>query len=265
MFEIKGFEFINFDSKKENSEGIAHEYKIKDFKKNRNKKLDTLISKQLDYAKEKQFKILPAAKRNLEMKTREKKEYEERVEKAVLDEVKKNRDEARLEGFEIGKKEAIQSSEIELKKILDQKIEELNGYIQGVKNEYENLICSQKEKIYNVVKALTKWVILREVENDGEYVERLLEKLILDINSNSNLILKVDQKIIKKIPEIIKNLEDKFESCKDIRVEKIHIGEDDFEQGIILESENSILDARFEMQLKNLDKLFDQLNPHDDK
>ena len=43
---------------------------------------------------------------------------------------------------------------------------------------YKKIISKQKSEIIDLVKSLTKWVIKKELEDDGDYLKRLLDQLI---------------------------------------------------------------------------------------
>ena len=56
---------------------------------------------------------------------------------------------------------------------------------------YKKIISKQKSEIIDLVKSLTKWVVKRELEDDGDYLKRLLDNLISEVDSKSILILHV--------------------------------------------------------------------------
>merc|ERR1711916_141834 len=97
----------------------------------------------------------------------------------------------------------------DLKNEANEKIQALEEYIQSIHDQRLKLLKEEKTNIYEIVKSLTKWVILRELEDDGAYLERLLEKLILEVQNKSNLLLKVDKDYFEGMPEICELVEEK--------------------------------------------------------
>jgi flagellar assembly protein FliH len=68
---------------------------------------------------------------------------------------------------------------------------ELNQMIQDVYERRDKIFEEQKIEIYETIKTLPKWVILRELNEDGQYIQRLLEKLILEIQTKNNLLIPI--------------------------------------------------------------------------
>ena len=109
-----------------------------------------------------------------------------------------------------------------------------------------------------MVKNLTKWIVLKEVD-EKYYLARLLEKLIHEINTKTGLVLHVNEKSFGHMPEIIKIVERKVGVLTNVRVE---VDLDLDETGIVLESENTIIDGSLDAQFKSLDKLFTSVGIH---
>ena len=103
-----------------------------------------------------------------------------------------------------------------------------------------------------MVQNLTKWIVLKEVD-EKYYLSRLLEKLIYEINSKANLVIRVNESSFGHMPEVIKILERKLGVLANIRIE---VDPELEGHGIILESENAVVDGSLEAQMKSLDKLF---------
>ena len=112
------------------------------------------------------------------------------------------------------------------------------------------------------MKNLTKWITLKELENDGKYLERLMEKLLLEIQSRSNLLIQVNMNDFQKMPEVLEVVQSKLGELKNVRVE---VDPAILTRGIILESDNGIINATMEEQFKSLDKLFEEVLIDDSK
>jgi flagellar assembly protein FliH len=115
------------------------------------------------------------------------------------------------------------------------------------------MFIRQKQEIYDLVKNLTKWIITRELRDDGRYIERLLEKLILEMDSRSNLTLHVNQKDFSHMPEVLESVQDKIGQLSNVR---IVVDQDIKDYGMKLDSENGIISGTIEEQFKSLDRLF---------
>ncbi len=101
--------------------------------------------------------------------------------------------------------------------------------------------------------------MLKEI-NEKMYLENLLEKLILELNSRKNIIVKVGQNNFAHMPEIIKTVEAKLGQLSNVRVE---IVPELNEPGIILECENGLIDGSLQGVFLNIDKIFEQVLGHE--
>ena len=276
IFEIKDFEFQNFERTKivekeqeapaQKDHRIVKEYKVKKFseyRKERKRQLGAVIKKERLNAEENQFDVLPLVKHHRGLEEQEKMEYEDKIKKSVEEKFNKCKEMAYQEGWEEGKSEGLESAKKKFREEVGLQVEGLAQYVKEMKKEYEELLSSQKYKVYELVKSLAKWVILRELKDDGKYLERLVEKLILELNSKSSLLLKVSRKNTEKIHGLLESLENRFQYVKNTRVEVIHDEGAFSEKGIILESESGILDGTLKTQFNSLDRLFDELKTYE--
>ena len=119
-----------------------------------------------------------------------------------------------------------------------------------------SLIENQRLEIYSLIKILTKWITLKELEKDEGYLERLLNRLITEIETNDNLLIQVNKNHFEKMPKVLERVEERLGELKNVRIE---VDYDIAEQGIIIESDNGIINGSIEEQLKSLDKLFESV------
>ena len=270
--KIRDFEFDSFDNAgiikcktdhqvKDNP--LIKKYDEKEFlncKENEKDQLSSIIKKERIDAKKNQFNILPIVEYYRGIKEQEQIEYDNKVKQVVAEKIYKYKDKAYQDAWVKGHEDGMKSMQSKLQEELKLKVDDLAKYIENIKSEHGQLLATQKQKIYKLVKTLTKWVILRELKDDGKYLERLLEKLILELNSSSNLLLKIGQENFEKISGVLEVFESKFEGIKNTRLEIIQDENELSKNGIILESDNEILDASFKTQFKNLDRIFEQLD-----
>ncbi len=96
--------------------------------------------------------------------------------------------------------------------------------------------------------------------NEKVYLEQLLEKLILELNSRKNLIIKVGREQFAAMPEVMKTVEARVGQLQNTRIEvvpELH------HPGIILESENGLIDGSLEGVFANIDRIFGQVLNHE--
>tara|TARA_R110002072_G_scaffold1989_4_gene16544 strand:- start:19315 stop:20286 length:972 start_codon:yes stop_codon:yes gene_type:complete len=204
-------------------------------------------------ATENNFKIAPIVREFRGINKQEQDELERRIEEEVANRVESLTKEAYSQGFqegvEAGKVEVFQQT----KAATEEKLDTLTDLINEVLISKANLLKESKMNGYETILNLTKWVILRELKDDGEYVHRLLEKLITEIQTKSNILIQIDERSFRDMPDILEVVEERLGSLSNVRLEK------DFDidgPGIVLESDNGIINGTLKEQFNNLDKLF---------
>ncbi len=204
-------------------------------------------------AKESSFKIAPIVMEHRGIKDQVETEREQRFQ----DEVAKRVEAIREEAFRVGHEEGVQSGREEVfeqtRLATEEKLTTLTLMISEVLKTKEELLARQKKQIYETIRNLTKWVILRELKEDGKYIHNLLEKLILELQSKSNLLIQVDQKSFEMMPDVLEVVQKRFGELTNVRVE---IDYDIEGAGVVLESDNGIINGTLKEQFKSLDKLF---------
>lgn len=208
------------------------------------------------YAAEKNsFVISPIVKQHRGIKEEENAEKEQRIEDEVKRRFLKLKDEAQEEGYKDGLEKGRQEIREHLMVEVEKKLDILSEFIVQAQAREQELIKEQKFEIYELLKTLTKWVILRELKEDDKYLERLLEKLILEIGARDNLHISVSKDCFDKMPEVLEAIEKRLGTLKNLRVEVSN----GISQGINIDSENSLIVGTLEQQFKNLDKIFESV------
>ena len=203
-----------------------------------------------------QFKINPLVEKHRGFKNQEDAEYEARVKKEVEERINKIQEEAFKQGLNQGIAEGREEIFNEMRNVVDQKLDNFSQMVTAVLKTQEDLLDQQKKEIYTLVKNLSKWVILRELKDDGSYIERLLEKLLLEIQARNNLLILVNANNFQEMPEVLEHVESRLGKLKNVRVE---IDSSVSEQGMVVESDNGIINASMDEQFKSLDKLFEDV------
>ena len=202
------------------------------------------------------FDISPIVRQHRGMEEQEAVERENRILDEVNKRVAKIEEEAFKKGYEEGIEKGREDVYEQTRASTDEKIIALSEMISETLSTKEEILKSQKTQLYTLVKNLTKWVILRELKDDGVYLERLLEKLIIEAQTKSNLLIQVDQKYFEQMPEVLETVQKKLGEFSNVRVET------DFDiqgLGIVVESENGIINGSLQEQLNSLDKIFESV------
>lgn len=198
------------------------------------------------------FEMSEVVKQHRGLNRQAEEDFEKRVADEVHQRIEALREEAYNDGLERGREEGHAAAYEETKVIFEQKADQFTEQIESLRDNMQNLYNDSKDNAYLMVKNLSKWIILKEVE-EKYYLARLLEKLIHEINSKSNLVIHVNQEAFGYMPEIVKIVERKVGRLTNVRTE---VDLEMHEPGIKLESENNIIDGSLDAQFESIDKLF---------
>lgn len=217
---------------------------------------EQIIRQERKTAREKSFEINPVVFKHRGLKDQEDQEREDRiaeeVERRLAEAYQQALEEGKAEGIELGRQEVYQ----EARALTEEKLETLTEMINQVLSTQQDILQAQKKEIYYMIRNLTKWVILRELKDDGAYLERLLEKLIIELQSRNNLLVQVNKSDFSRMPEILETVQERLGTLNNVRLE---VDFDITPNGISIESENGIISGTMDTQFKNLDKLFESV------
>lgn len=214
---------------------------------------DKIIRLEQEIAKEKQFVISPIVKEHRGFNKQELEEKERRLNNEVERRIEVIGNQAYRKGYEEGIEQARQEVFKQTRAATEEKLENLTAIISEALNNETEVFNQQKQTLYKLVNNLVKWIILRETKDDGEYIKRLCEKLIRELQVKSNILVKVDANRFDKMPEVLEHLNEKLGEMDNVRVEADY----DIEgPGIIIESQNGIINGTLKEQFNSLDKLF---------
>lgn len=220
---------------------------------------DESIRRERDYEARSDFQIAKIVKEHRGLKQQEVEDYERHVNEEVERRVSIIRTEAYQQGYEKGRNDGHKVAYDETKATLDQHLDDFIGQVDNVRHDVQQIFSNSQNSAYLMVKNLSKWVILKEVD-EKYYLARLLEKLIHEINTKLNLVIHVNEESFGYMPEIIKIVERKVGQLTNLRVE---VDLDMEGNGIKLESENTIIDGSLKAQFESIDKLFTNVGVND--
>lgn len=211
------------------------------------------------FAQKNNFKIDDIVKDYRGLSRQEQNDLEKRIQEEVKKRVEAAYAQAYQEGLEKGLSEGREAGHGELNDSLTKKFQEFEDVISQVHSQSDKILEKNKQEVYEFIKRFTKWILLKEI-NEKTYLEGLLEKLILELNARKNLIVKVGRANFSQMPEVIQLVESRLGQLSNIRVE---IVPEINHPGIILESENGLIDGSLEGVFNNIDKIFEQVLSHE--
>lgn len=260
--EVKSFEFSDLKGTHVVTQTQFQSFEFKTLQGesvNSTKISDSEIRSERKFEKKNNFKIDEIVRDYRGLSRQEQNDLEQKIQAEVTRRLEAAYQEAYKEGLEKGREEGKEAALSEYHEVLGQKIEEFGHVITQVQAHSDKVIEKNRQEVYEFVKRFTKWIILKEI-NEKVYLEGLLEKLILELNARKNLIIKVGKANFSQMPEVIQAVESRLGQLTNVRVE---IVPEINHPGIILESENGLIDGSLEGVFQNIDKIFEQVVKHE--
>lgn len=234
---VRNFDFKTLDRAKDFSAGVDQ----------------VRIRKERELEARSGFAISPIVKQHRGLVKQAENDYEKAVATEVAKRLELVQKQAYDDGFAQGQEDGHKDAHESAKADVEAKIQELADMVDNLNEGISEIYEKSKNDAYLMIKNLTKWIILKEVD-EKYYLTRLLEKLIYEINTKSNLTLRVNEQALGYMPEVIKIVERKIGMLTNVRVEIDH---DQSENGIVLESENTIVDGSLTTQFNAIDRIFE--------
>ena len=210
------------------------------------------IRQERSYERNSAFEIAGYVKDHRGLNRQADEDYEIAVAAEVEKRIAEIREAAYQEGIEKGLAEGKEQAYGEAKVEYQKYVEDMGVQMSEIQGDISQILEKSKDDAYLMIKNLTKWIILKEVD-EKYYLARLLEKLIHEINSKVNLVLHVNEEAFGYMPEIVKIVERRVGQLTNTRIE---VDYDMRDNGIKLESENTVIDGSLKAQFNTIDKLF---------
>lgn len=258
---ITGYSFVNFeDDPKVFHKDAVEEFKLHEFgEETVTKDIDSLkknIRIERKFSETNNFEVAGIVSKHRGLLQDREEERQQQIEVEVTRRVALLKKQAHKDGFEEGRQHGKELMIDELRSSVEEKLLILHELINEVVATRDEILVEQKREMFVMIRNLTKWVILRELDGDGEYLHRLLEKLVTELQSKSNILVQVSKKNFDAVPEALELIEKKMGELQNVRVE---VDYDIDEHGIIVSSDNGIIKGTLEQQFANLSKLFESV------
>lgn len=152
---------------------------------------------------------------------------------------------AYTKGFEQGRQEAIEQTNIELSTIL----QEANLVLESIKKEREEILHEEEERIYNVVTLISRKLLERDLSINKEMSINFIKKAINQLDHRTNISISVNPEIAEQLNAIKANLIEQTPGLENLMIttdSKLNFGD------IILESNRQRIDFRLSAQFEEL-------------
>lgn len=262
--EVRDYKFKEFTVRAIDSD-LVNEYQFSEFEEGQILCLESKVQElkiEREYSEKNDFQLSPIVRQYRGHQKQESEERKQKIQEEVARKVELLREEVERKGYEDGVIRGREEVYEQTKEEASQKIEILTHLIGDVLSLKEKIFKQQKDELVDLLKVVAKWVTLKELKNDDNYLERLLEKLIHEMQSKNNLQVKVSANDFKQMPEVLAAVEEKLGGLDNVRLE---IDQDNLEGGIILQSDNGIIKASIQDQFNEIDRLFTHLSGNENE
>lgn len=207
-------------------------------------------------AKSQQFEYLPEVLEHRKISEYRKQAYDNQLHQAVETEVNSLREQAVVRGLEEGKEIGAQKAKQEMLAKIDAEIKSFGHFFEEIKTIKSKIIEGQLDKIVEILSKVTKWVILRELKDDGAYLKRLIQKIIKEVDTKESILIKIPIKRKENFQQISLKMEEEFKRIENLKFEYL---DEEQDEGVLIETGNEIIDARLEKQLEILNSIFQDI------
>ncbi len=257
--EISDYIFKDFST----GESNTTEYKFIDFKEN---EIENVVEKkeriqnEIKVSRETGFKILPTVRKYRGIQKNEQQEFDEKVKEEIQRAYDRYYNEWKEKGYNDGKKEGMFEIESTYEKYLEDKINDFSVVIDEAIGMREKILKDQGSYIIKMISSLCKWIFLKEVKSDEDYILRLLERLLLETKNKKFITIKVNESSLSHLENNIDKIKDRFKEVEEV---VLQVGNFEDQPGLIVDSEGGIIDGTFATQMKNFDLIFKDIEIED--
>ena len=254
--DFKTYEFKNFEAEDVKQSNVD-EYKFQPltefYEKNSEHEFNIQDSNE---GGEEAFRVSPIVKTHKKINHY----FEIYKEKKINDEVERRLLKLEKEAFEKGYSQGVKQGEEEScrerKESLKREMSTFSKFIKNVLKTKQEMLENEKHSVYELIKSLTKWIILKELKDDDKYLFRLLEKLMVEVENKNNVLVQINREDFEENQDVFQEMQNILKEMPNI---KFDVNDDIKTRGIILTTENEVIDGTLEEQFKNLDKIFLQI------
>jgi len=250
--EVADYNFIEFSSSNKNIESEV--FKEREFEK-RTESFSELIS-EVDQANDNEFVIDKKVFDLRKHQDAKKNELERKIEERIQNDLIKIKDSAYQEGFQKGLQDGIAKAYEEERLSTEQKIQQMKAMVDNLLNRQVDIIKTQEIGLTKLIRDLTKWIILKELKDDDEYIKRLIEKVVEENKKVTCIRFQVGRGVVASFKQSIQEINDEMKKIYNGQVEVVESSKID-KDAIEVELDSNILRANISDQLNVFNELFD--------
>lgn len=250
--DVQNYDFVEFSSSTKKI--IADDYQDVEFRKP-NKKFKSLIN-EVNQANKNEFIIDKEVFDLRQHRVAKKNELEKKIEERIQHDLIKIKDQAYQEGFQKGLQDGIAKAYEEERDSTQKKIKEMKAMVDNLLNRQDEIVKTQEHELNKLIRDLTKWIILRELKNDDDYISRLVSKIVEENKTALRISFQVGRGITASFSRSIHELNQELQNTYHGQVEIIENKKID-KDAIEVQLDSNVLRANLSEQLDVFNQIFD--------
>lgn len=256
LFDIKEYQFDSFQAASSGIEEFSFEEIDENFVKKREKNNNNINpQREFSDANKSGFEVEEVVSKFRRHDDYKKQRIESEVNEKIQLIKEQYKEEAFDEGYKRGHEIAKEEHDERMNRVFHSFQKNLTEFFSQIENEKETILNEYKIGILKSMGSITKWMILKESEYDT-YTERLLVRLLKEMDNFKNLSISFDQANYDKYRTILEKVSESVPELKDYKVKAdLNLRHN----GIKVENDKSILEFSVEKQMEKIDSLFQKI------
>lgn len=199
--------------------------------------------------KDERFALNPMSKQRLSIEEEERRVIQERVEKAVADATVTAVAAAERAGYEDGLNRGRDEAYAEYSQKCEPRLVRIAMMVEEFEKAKVEIFKANEKLLVDMIFRIARMLLLKELEQDRDYVTRLARALIDRYGVRDNIRIKLNDRDLAEMGKLRKNLEESFGTLNNLRIEPT----DQVESGgLLLETDLNAIDAGVDQQLEGI-------------
>jgi flagellar assembly protein FliH len=200
-----------------------------------------------DEFKGKDFKLSELIAQQTGISKLESDAYKDRINTAVLEQIKDIQEKAYKEGYELGQIEGTQKAFDESRQDLSEKLKSLQTLLESIEAMKTKLLATNEAHLIRLVFQIAKKIALRDLESHREAIVDLLTMVVQDLQTDERITIKLSHEDVYFIESLKEKIGEKIEHADRLKI----VGDDHVRSGGCLVetsfgSVNATVDERLE-------------------
>lgn len=224
--------------------GIAKEHKARTFETHPDQQVSKIAEKR-----EQHFHLDSIVSNQLGLEAKQKKEFEELVQKEIDRRWQISKEKAEVEGFTKGLEEGKKDAILAEKPRIEEKLARVEAFLQNCDKMKERIFTTNESFLMDLIAQVARMVVLKEVEIDKEYINRVVISLLNQLGTKEDIKIFVSESDAAVIDGLKAAVEKEFGKLSNTTFER---STQVLPGGCKIETRFGVVDAAVQTQIENV-------------